>query len=116
MSVSEKDKSVTAEAAALRLIYGPNAAKKIARQFDIAVVTAKFWLAGRMPVARRREIAAALVTECDRLESMIAETRRRWAEVADDETSSAVARVPADRDGSAAGGVGRARLNSNPGR
>jgi hypothetical protein len=63
---------MTDTAADLRLVYGPNAAKKIARRFGIAVVTAKLWLAGRAPSAREREIARALIAECDRLEGMIA--------------------------------------------
>jgi hypothetical protein len=53
VSLSEKHKSVSDAAIALRLVYGPNAAKKIARKFGIAVVTAKFWLSGRTPAVRR---------------------------------------------------------------
>jgi hypothetical protein len=68
---------VTETAAALRLVYGPNAAKKIARQFGIAVVTAKLWLSGRTPAARHYEIARELIEEAIRAEHLIVETRRR---------------------------------------
>jgi hypothetical protein len=87
-------------AADLRIIYGPNAAKKIARQFGIAVVTAKVWLSGRTPTARQGEIAEALLAECDRLETIIAETRKRWAiGETSDETLGVVAREDLDRPG-----------------
>jgi hypothetical protein len=87
-------------AADLRLIYGPNAAKKIARHFGIAVVTAKVWLSGRTPTARQGEIAEALLAECDRLETIIAETRKRWAiGETSDETLGVVAREDLDRPG-----------------
>ena len=66
----------------LRAVFGPHAAKKISRKFGIAVVTAKLWLSGRTPAARETEIAAALLTECDRLEAQIAATRRRWGHIA----------------------------------
>lgn len=80
---------VTSQAAALRLVYGPNAAKKIARKFGIAVVTAKVWLSGRTPVARQHEIARALLDECVRLEALAAETRQRWGSLVNaDETTA----------------------------
>jgi hypothetical protein len=87
-------------AADLRLIYGQNAAKKIAREFGIAVVTAKVWLSGRTPTAREAEIGAALLAECDRLEALIAETRQRWSrEAREDEEAGATARQSLDHRG-----------------
>jgi len=103
---------VTDAAASLRLVYGPNAAKKIARRFGIAVVTAKLWLAGRTPAARHEDIRRALLDECIRLEARLHEIRTEWAEVAGDDgagnketgrngategAAAAVARGPADR-------------------
>lgn len=73
--MSKKDKSVT-EAAILRDVYGPNASKKIARRFGVAVVTAKVWLAGRFPEARTLELAAAVREELDRIDARNAEIRR----------------------------------------
>lgn len=96
MSVSDRYIPVSAAASSLRLIYGPNAAKKIAREFDVAVVTAKTWLAGRIPAGRERQIALALIAECDRVDALIAETRKNLAEVANAE-SGAVARNSTDR-------------------
>ena len=99
MSLSHWHIAMTA-AADLRVIYGPNAAKKIARRFGIAVVTAKVWLSGRTPTARQGEIAAALLAECDRLEALIAETRKRWATGATSvETTGFVAGQHPDRTG-----------------
>lgn len=108
MSLFQKDRSVTA-ATDLRFVYGPNAAKKIARRFGVAVVTAKLWLAGRTPAAREQEIARTLLAECSRLETIIADTRRRWEGVVGDElveTGGALARREADCDGSPSRGVG----------
>jgi hypothetical protein len=90
----------------LRVVYGPNAAKKIARRFGIAVVTAKVWLSGRTPTARQGEIATALLAECDRLETIIAETRQRWATGAtSDETTGFVAGQDPDQPGQKAGRI-----------
>ena len=97
---------MNAAAADLRLVYGHGAAKKIARRFGIAVVTAKSWLAGHSPSAREQEIARALIADCLELERAIADTRRRWAEVAD-ATGGAVAGGTVDCGGAAAGRVGR---------
>lgn len=103
MSLSRKHKSMSEAAADLRFVYGPNAAKKIARRFGVAVVTAKLWLAGRTPTAREREIARALLEECSRLEMVVADTKRRWERIADAENSpvargkAAAARADADR-------------------
>jgi ribosomal protein S18 acetylase RimI-like enzyme len=97
--MSKRDTSVTA-ATDLRVIYGPNAAKKIARRFSVANVTAKIWLTGRLPQARRQEIARELIVECDRMEQRAAEIRRRWeAEAATNEATGIVAGDAADRSG-----------------
>ena len=106
MSLSQKHKSMMAAAESLRLVYGPNAAKKIARSFNVAVVTAKLWLAGRAPTSREKEIAAALLAECLRLEAQIAEIRATWQGVGDAEEGGAVARGKVHSDGAQAGGVG----------
>lgn len=104
---------MTTAATDLRLVYGPNAAKKIARKFGVAVVTAKLWLAGRTPAARHEQIRQALLAQADELDAMVADIRRRWEQEATDETDSsatrrvgaapgsrvAVARGEADRDG-----------------
>lgn len=76
---------MTSAAADLRLVYGPNAAKKIARRFGVAVVTAKLWLAGRTPVARHEQIRQALLAQADELDAMVADIRRRWEQEATDE-------------------------------
>lgn len=108
MSLSQKYMRMTNAAADFRLVYGPNAAKKIARRFGIAVVTAKLWLSGRAPSAREAEIARALLVECTRLEELIADTRRRWEGLSDESTEASglvdrgkvgVDRAPADRVG-----------------
>jgi len=64
---------------ALREVYGPNAAKKIAREFGVAIVTAKVWLAGRFPLARHEELARHIRAELARQETRRAEIRRQWA-------------------------------------
>lgn len=97
--MSYRYRQMTNAAADFRLVYGPGAAKKIARRFGIAVVTAKLWLAGRAPSAREREIAAALLSECDRIEALIAETRQRWERLSNEpsEADSFMGRGKADR-------------------
>jgi ribosomal protein S18 acetylase RimI-like enzyme len=105
--MSKRDTSVTT-ATDLRLVYGPNAAKKIARRFSVANVTAKIWLTGRLPQARRQEIARELIAECDRMEQRAVEIRRRWeAEAATNEATSTVAGDAADRSGPPSRGVRR---------
>ena len=66
MSPSKKDVSVNTPADALRIAYGPHAAKKIAREFNVALNTAKCWLAGRFPEARREELVQRIIAELDR--------------------------------------------------
>lgn len=104
MSLFKKHTSMTDVSADFRLVYGPCAAKKIARQFGIAVVTAKLWLSGRAPTSREKEIARVMLAECDRLETRIADTRRRWESLADEPTAegSSMARGETDIDGPAA--------------
>lgn len=89
MSVFRKDKSVTSDADVLRFVYEPNAAKKIAREFGVAVVTAKVWLAGRFPVARREQLAAHIQARLDERDAISAEIRRRWSGGNSNETSKA---------------------------
>ncbi|MGE5151192.1 MAG: hypothetical protein ACM3II_13810 [Rhodospirillaceae bacterium] len=106
MSLSQKDKSVITEAAALREVYGPHAAKKIARDFGVAIVTAKLWLAGRFPMARRDELAQRIRAELDRRDAISAEIRRRWATGGAVETDGVVARGRAVVDRAQADGMG----------
>lgn len=79
MSLSKRYKPVTTAAADLREAYGQNAAKKIARDFGVAVVTAKVWLAGRFPMARREELAHRIAAKLDERDARSAEIRRRWS-------------------------------------
>jgi len=70
--------------------------------------TARHWAFRRLPDARRKEIALALIAECDRLQTLISQTRQRWAEVAD-EAGGALARGEADPRRALPGGVGQPR-------
>ncbi len=70
-------------AADFRTVYGACAAKKIARDFGIAVVTATLWLSGNIPASRRRQIAAGLIVELDRQAAQRAEIRGRLLEIAE---------------------------------
>lgn len=69
MSLYRKHTRMSDAAAILRDVYGTNAAKKIARRFNVAVITAKVWLAGRFPEARTEELARAVGEELSRLEA-----------------------------------------------
>lgn len=88
MAISEKDKSVTNEASVLRFIYGPNAAKKIARDWGVAVVTAKLWLSGKFPMARREELAAHIRERLDERDGLSAAIRRQWTGGSGEENGS----------------------------
>jgi hypothetical protein len=79
---------MTNAAADLRETYGPNAAKKIARDFGVAVVTAKVWLGGRFPIARREELAKRIATKLDERDARSAEIRKRWSGGSGEENSS----------------------------
>jgi hypothetical protein len=83
--MSGKHTSVTTAAADLREAYGQNAAKKIARDFGVAVVTAKVWLGGRFPMARREEMAHRIAAKLDERDARSAEIRRRWSGVNSEE-------------------------------
>jgi hypothetical protein len=72
--------------------------KRLARIMGVPTETARCWIYRGLPAARQQEIARALIAEADRLEQLIAETRRRWEGVAN-EASGAVARGQADRAG-----------------
>lgn len=75
MAISERYKRVSDTAAILREVYGPNAAKKIARRFGVAIVTAKVWLAGRFPENRTQELASIVREELDRIDARNKEIR-----------------------------------------
>ena len=64
--------------------------KRLANLMGVPPETARHWAFRRLPDARRKEIALALIAECDRLQTLVIETRQRWAEVAD-EAGGAVA-------------------------
>jgi hypothetical protein len=91
VSLSEKHKSMN-EAAALRFVYEPNAAKHIARDFGVSVAAAKLWLAGRFPLARRQELAARIQARLDERDALAAEIRRQWAGGSDGEAAGSVDR------------------------
>jgi hypothetical protein len=79
--------------------------KRLARKMGVPIETARFWIYKRMPDARRQEIAHALLNECTRLETIIAETRKRWEGVASEATGP-VDRSEASRDRPLADRVG----------
>ena len=87
--MSQKGKSVSSEADALKFVYEPHAAKKIARDFSVAVRTAKFWLSGRFPVARREELAARITARLEERDAMSAAIRRQWGECGSAEVARA---------------------------
>ncbi len=70
-------------AADFRTVYGACAAKKIARDFGIAIATATLWLSGNIPASRHRQIAAGLIVELDRQAAQRAEIRGRLLEIAE---------------------------------
>lgn len=85
-------------AAILRDVYGPNAAKKIARRFGVAVVTAKVWLAGRFPETRTRELAAVVAAELDRIDERNKQIRERLGIGNGDEPTGAGGEVVGSAD------------------
>jgi hypothetical protein len=66
--------------------------KRLARLMGVPHETARHWAFRRLPDARRKEIALALIAECDRLQTLISQTRQRWAEVADEAGGAVVGR------------------------
>jgi len=79
--------------------------KRLARLMGVPTETARHWAFRRLPDARRKEIALALVAECDGLLTLVTQTRQRWQGVAD-ETGGAVARGKADPHRTPPGRVG----------
>jgi hypothetical protein len=67
----------SAAAAILRDVYGPNAAKKVARDFGVSIPAAKLWLAGRFPQARTLELKSAVDAELARIEQRNTEIRKQ---------------------------------------
>lgn len=55
-----------------------HAPKLMARMLGIPVGTAHEWLYRRLPESRQEDVRAVLLAECNRVEALIAETRRRW--------------------------------------
>ena len=82
--------------------------KRLARLMGVPHETARHWAFRRVPDARRKEIALALIAECDRLQALVSQTRQRWAEVAD-EAGGVVARGEADPRRALPRGVGQPR-------
>lgn len=64
-------------AALLRDVYGPHAAKKIARGFGVSIAAAKVWLAGRFPENRTNDLVAAVRQELDRIDERNKQIRER---------------------------------------
>ena len=71
-----------------RMLYGACAGKKLVGEFGIAIATAAVWLSGRVPVARRRQIAAALIVELDRQDALRSAARQRWKEIVENEAGA----------------------------
>lgn len=65
-----------ATAALLAPELGRHWPKRLARHLGVPVATARHWVYRRAPVARRGDIADAIIAECVRLTAVIAETRR----------------------------------------
>lgn len=72
---------VADQGTALRLVYGPCAAKKLARSYGVSVATAKAWLAGRLALRREDRLTRLLEdmarhrAELERVEAWINELR-----------------------------------------
>lgn len=93
MAIPRSGKDVITAALALRTVYGQCATKKIARAFGVSLDTAKVWLTGRLPQARRQEIAAVLLAECDRIERELSAIRLTWgSDVTHDQNTGASTR------------------------
>jgi hypothetical protein len=107
MSVSQKHMPMVDAALDLKEAYGHNAAKLIARDFGIAVVTAKVWLSGRVPLARREELAKRITTKLDERDAKSAEIRRRWQLGGSSEESGLMDGGRAGVDGTQTDGLGR---------
>lgn len=70
-----------ATAALLAPELGRHWPKRLARYLGVPVETARHWVYRRAPMARRGDIADAIIAECDRVAVIIAETRRLAEEV-----------------------------------
>lgn len=85
MSSHQKGERVTSATATLPPEFARHWVKRLARAMGVPQETARHWAFRRIPDARRKEIALALIAECDRLEAAIQDTRRRWEREATDE-------------------------------
>lgn len=106
MSSHNPGESDVTATAAIEPALGRHWTKRLARLMGVPHETARHWVYRRMPADRRCEIARALIDECDRLERVIAETRRRWVAEVGDEASGVMARGKADRARTAVRPVG----------
>ena len=83
----------------LRDLHGAHAAKQIARRVGIAVITAKVWLSGKLPISRHLDVALLLDEQLDLLDRRNAEYRRAIREIVEnagtEEIESARARIGA---------------------
>lgn len=52
-------------AAALNAVLGRGARKRLAAEACVPTETAKNWLEGRYPAARKRQLSAILIRHCD---------------------------------------------------
>jgi hypothetical protein len=73
----------------LRLAYPRHSAKAIARDFNIAVVTAKHWLRWGFPTGRRAEVAAVVEARLEEQAADILETIKFIREGLHEESSAA---------------------------
>lgn len=78
MSSHRKCERMTVETAALPAELGRHWVKRLARLMGVPTETARHWAFRKLPDTRRQEIASAMLAECDRLEQVLANTRRRW--------------------------------------
>ena len=94
-SYKKVEPAVSDVAADLRAI-SRHAPKLVALKLRVPVGTAHEWLYRRLPDARRKEVAAVLLAECARLERLIADTRRRWGDAADEANGDVDGRTAAE--------------------
>lgn len=78
--------------------------KRLARATGVQPETARCWIYREVPAARRRQVARAIIEECDRIDAIVAETRRLWGSV--DEEAGAMAGEAVVERSAPARGVG----------
>ena len=96
--------------AILRDLFGRNAAKKIAREFNISVRTAKAWLAGLFPESRTNELVAVTRKELELIDARHRKIRKDLGIEDEERRGGAASRSAMGRgvDSGSAGPVGEA--------